>query len=197
MTAWVRTSSPAAQFRLNSDLLTSWELWAAALLWPASASCTIRIISARRLFPLLQFFLQKHPLGRSRLPFLTAIIIFNSTFWPVFLFTRLSGWKTWPKVWGQQLVDSSGFNLSKDFVTCSRDLFPFSQQSVSEVQHWGSVSRSGSSFSSSELVNETTTGWRRYKCLIHLRKENVNTGASLTVSFSSEIFSLLCFWTIF
>lgn len=154
MTAWVRTSSPAAQFRLNSDLLTSWELWAAALLWPASASCTIRIISACRLFPPLQFFLQKHPLGRSRLPFLTAIIIFNSTFWPVFLFTRLSGWKTWPKVWGQQLVDSSGFNLSKDFVTCSRDLFPFSQQSVSEVQHWGSVSRSGSSFSSSELVNE-------------------------------------------
>lgn len=154
MTAWVRTSSPAAQFRLNSDLLTSWELWAAALLWPASASCTIRIISARRLFPPLQFFLQKHPLGRSRLPFLTAIIIFNSTFWPVFLFTRLSGWKTWPKVWRQQLVDSSGFSLSKDFVTCSRDLFPFSQQSVSEVQHWGSVSRSGSSFSSSELVNE-------------------------------------------
>lgn len=154
MTAWVRTSSPAAQFRLNSDLLTSWELWAAALLWPASASCTIRIISARRLFPPLQFFLQNDPLGRSRLPFLTAIIIFNSTFWPVFLFTRLSGWKTWPKVWRQQLVDSSGFNLSKDFVTCSRDLFPFSQQSVSEVQHWGSVSRSGSSFSSSELVNE-------------------------------------------
>lgn len=154
MTAWVRTSSPAAQFRLNSDLLTSWELWAAALLWPASASCTIRIISARRLFPPLQFFLQNDPLGRSRLPFLTAEIIFNSTFWPVFLFTRLSGWKTWPKVWRQQLVDSSGFNLSKDFVTCSRDLFPFSQQSVSEVQHWGSVSRSGSSFSSSELVNE-------------------------------------------
>lgn len=88
MTAWVRTSSPAAQFRLNSDLLTSWELWAAALLWPASASCTIRIISARRLFPLLQFFLQKHPLGRSRLPFLTAEIIFNSTFWPVFFFDQ-------------------------------------------------------------------------------------------------------------
>lgn len=154
MTAWVRTSSPAAQFRLNSDLLTSWELWAAALLWPASASCTIRIISARRLFPPLQFFLQNDPLGRSRLPFLTAEIIFNSTFWPVFFLTRLSGWKTWPKVWRQQLVDSSGFNLSKDFVTCSRDLFPFSQQSVSEVQHWGSVSRSGSSFSLSELVNE-------------------------------------------
>lgn len=139
MTAWVRTSSPAAQFRLNSDLLTSWELWAAALLWPASASCTIRIISACRLFPPLQFFLQKHPLGRSRLPFLTAEIIFNSTFWPVFLFTRLSGWKTWPKVWRQQLVDSSGFNLSKRFCNLQQGFVPLQPTE----RQWGPTLRFG------------------------------------------------------